>query len=219
MTLIKRKINSLTWLKSAAIYISVVGGVILSSKPAASVNFLDAPTETRESIKIEIEENFFLGGTDSLFYGTGEHWNAIFTKKATQGDIHGVQGNINDVLSLIVQLVHKTELHQDDFGKGELLNFNFLLDSAKTTNTLVTLRDTKTVKHGRHSDTATGILTANLRHTPQLHDIDKWKFELTGRHRTESVPEPTTIFGSALALGVGGWLKRKKSSQQHKTTP
>jgi hypothetical protein len=36
---------------------------------------------------------------------------------------------------------------------------------------------------------------------------------------TESVPEPTTIFGSALALGVGGWLKRKRSSQQNKTTP
>jgi hypothetical protein len=35
----------------------------------------------------------------------------------------------------------------------------------------------------------------------------------------ESVPEPATIFGSALALGVGGWLKRKKSSQQNKTTP
>jgi hypothetical protein len=34
----------------------------------------------------------------------------------------------------------------------------------------------------------------------------------------EPVPEPVTIFGSALALGVGGWLKRKKSSQQHKTT-
>jgi hypothetical protein len=34
----------------------------------------------------------------------------------------------------------------------------------------------------------------------------------------EPVPEPATIFGSALALGVGGWLKRKKSSQQHKTT-
>lgn len=32
-----------------------------------------------------------------------------------------------------------------------------------------------------------------------------------------SVPEPTTIFGSVIALGVGGWLKRKKSSQQHKT--
>lgn len=35
---------------------------------------------------------------------------------------------------------------------------------------------------------------------------------------TEPVPEPTTIFGSALALGVGGWLKRKKSSQQNKIT-
>jgi hypothetical protein len=35
---------------------------------------------------------------------------------------------------------------------------------------------------------------------------------------TEPVPEPTTIFGSALALGVGGWLKQKKSSQQNKTT-
>jgi hypothetical protein len=35
----------------------------------------------------------------------------------------------------------------------------------------------------------------------------------------EPVPEPTTIFSSALALGVGGWLKRKKSSQQNKTTP
>jgi hypothetical protein len=33
----------------------------------------------------------------------------------------------------------------------------------------------------------------------------------------EPVPEPTTIFGSAIALGLGGWLKRKKSSQQHKT--
>ncbi len=34
----------------------------------------------------------------------------------------------------------------------------------------------------------------------------------------EPVPEPTTIFGSAIALGVGGWVKRKKSNQQHKTT-
>jgi len=33
----------------------------------------------------------------------------------------------------------------------------------------------------------------------------------------EPVPEPTTIFGWALALGVGGWLKRKKLSPQSKT--
>jgi hypothetical protein len=50
-------------------------------------------------------------------------------------------------------------------------------------------------------------------------------FEVGGKFGSEQtldfqpVPEPTTIFGSALALGVGGWLKRKKSSQQNKTTP
>jgi hypothetical protein len=31
----------------------------------------------------------------------------------------------------------------------------------------------------------------------------------------EPVPEPTTFFGSALALGVAGWLKRKKFNQQN----
>jgi len=33
---------------------------------------------------------------------------------------------------------------------------------------------------------------------------------------TEPVPEPTTIFGSAIGLCLGGWLKRKKSPLQKK---
>jgi hypothetical protein len=32
----------------------------------------------------------------------------------------------------------------------------------------------------------------------------------------EVVPEPTTIFGSATGLCLGGWLKRKKSNSQNK---
>lgn len=32
----------------------------------------------------------------------------------------------------------------------------------------------------------------------------------------EPVPEPTTIFGSAIGLGVVGWLKRKKLNQRNK---
>jgi len=36
---------------------------------------------------------------------------------------------------------------------------------------------------------------------------------------TEPVPEPTTIFGSAIGLFLGGWLKRKNSDRQSKTTP
>jgi hypothetical protein len=34
---------------------------------------------------------------------------------------------------------------------------------------------------------------------------------------TEPVPEPTTIFGSAIGLCLGGWLKRRKSALQNKT--
>ncbi|MEG5170838.1 PEP-CTERM sorting domain-containing protein [Microcoleus sp. B3-D7] len=36
---------------------------------------------------------------------------------------------------------------------------------------------------------------------------------------TEPVPEPTTMLCAAIALGWGGWLKRKHLSPQHKTTP
>jgi hypothetical protein len=43
--------------------------------------------------------------------------------------------------------------------------------------------------------------------------------ESTLSFSVEPVPEPTTIFGSVIGLGLGGWLKRKKSSQQRKTTP
>jgi hypothetical protein len=35
---------------------------------------------------------------------------------------------------------------------------------------------------------------------------------------TERVPEPTTLFGSAIGLCLGGWLKRRKSALQKKTT-
>jgi hypothetical protein len=35
--------------------------------------------------------------------------------------------------------------------------------------------------------------------------------------KPEPVPEPTTILGSAIGLCLGGWVKRKKSSQKNKT--
>ena len=53
------------------------------------------------------------------------------------------------------------------------------------------------------------------------HPEDKFKLPLKlyieGEY--EVVPEPTTIFGSAIGLYLGGWLKRKKCNQQNKTTP
>jgi hypothetical protein len=35
---------------------------------------------------------------------------------------------------------------------------------------------------------------------------------ITTTNANERVPEPTTIFGSAIGLGLGGWLKRRKSA-------
>jgi len=45
----------------------------------------------------------------------------------------------------------------------------------------------------------------------------EWSLIVQTADVPEPVPEPTTIFGSAIALGIGGWLKRKKSSQRNKT--
>ena len=41
--------------------------------------------------------------------------------------------------------------------------------------------------------------------------------EVQPRVPNQSVPEPTTMLSAAIALGWGGWLKRKNSSQQNKT--
>ncbi|MEG4521086.1 MULTISPECIES: PEP-CTERM sorting domain-containing protein [unclassified Microcoleus] len=59
------------------------------------------------------------------------------------------------------------------------------------------------------------ILNTNYGKVPPTLIVNG-EFEIV---ESEPVPEPTAIFGSAIALGLGGWLKRKKSSQPHKTTP
>jgi hypothetical protein len=70
-------------------------------------------------------------------------------------------------------------------------------------------------------DTFTGFAI----HVPRIYgnyggaSLGDAKLNITTVDVPEPVPEPTTIFGSALALSLGGWLKRKKLSQQNKTTP
>jgi len=53
----------------------------------------------------------------------------------------------------------------------------------------------------------------------QDYDIPLTKLIIETPNVVEPVPEPTTIFGSAIGLCLGGWLKRKKSSQQNKKAP
>jgi hypothetical protein len=49
-------------------------------------------------------------------------------------------------------------------------------------------------------------------------ELDKFA-SLTITTVAEPVPEPSTIFGSAIGLCLGGWLKRKKLSYPNKTGP
>jgi len=235
MTLLKSKINSLAWLKPA-IYLSLVGGVILSSKPASAIalnlvnvnvnlNFqgsvnpsgtLTPPafltfSETSTFVTMSITGGDFDSSSTRTFGVKGDFWQATFN--ITQN-----AGFIDDDLSLNGTLQHITAPHEDDNSFGNIFTFNFILDADDATGNTVNTSTMQSLNHpgSDHSDTFDAELTATVASTLIADDITGWTFNMTGEHK---VPEPTTIFGSALALGVGGWLKRKKSSQPDKTAP
>ena len=75
MVLIKSKINSLGWLKSA-IYISVVGGVILSSKVVSAANANFSGSNLQQSFSLTLRENEFQSGL-SGYSLPGTNWRVI----------------------------------------------------------------------------------------------------------------------------------------------
>jgi hypothetical protein len=210
MTLVKSKINFLAWLKSA-IYLSVVGGVILSSKSASAIGLNLSDTE--ELGRLSISRPSF----PSLFSEeiTGTNWVGKLT-------VIGNSGSNNDTLRVFGFLQHNPMPSHSHPNAGDLFVFSIFLDADNENNGFVSDSQSWPVEHTKnHSD----LFKANLRievesSLTSVEDrIVGWTFNLEGKHRSEPVPEPTTIFGSALALSLGGWLKRKKSSQQNKTTP
>jgi hypothetical protein len=215
MNLIKSKINSLAGLKSA-IYISVVGGVILSSMPVSAAFFALPPSasETDSSISFVIKENTFFEeyetSTSSLKYDTGKYWTANFIIKRIQGSSIG-----GDTLSIDAFLQHKAHPHQGE-SPGTQFVLRFFLDTTQKSGTPIKDPRSTEVVHpgGKHKDIAYGLLTANVDRIPHVNsDINNWDLTVNARH----VPEPTTMLGTALALGWGGWLKRKNSIKQDKT--
>jgi hypothetical protein len=211
MIVIKSKINSLAWLKSSAICSSVVGGVILFSKPAASaqINITSKETETSAIISIS---HVFEGGYNSIRY-SGSYWNAFFEINETQGSLV-----TNDELSVSVVLRHIKAPHQGENSLGIPLGLDIKFDAGGIpSNQAKITRDATPFTHpgSNHLDKATGTLTAILKHNfLSGDDIEgTWNFTVNAQH----VPEPTTMLGAAVALGWGGWLKRNNSIKQNKT--
>jgi hypothetical protein len=204
MNLIKSKINSLAWL-SSAISVSVVGGVVLSSTPVLAATLIPLyEDETIVSFRV-LPENSFRTGESTVSY-LGRYWQG--TVQITQYD-----GLESDDLVVRVYLQHMRGSHSGESNPGGLLNLN-LRSTSLTGYPQEVAYDTS--RHGGigHSDTGLAILNVAKYRTPDTTRIVSWNLGVRGEH---NVPEPTTMFGAAVALGWGGWMKRKNSIKQDKT--
>jgi len=211
MTLIKSKINPLAWLKSA-IYISVVGGVILSSTRvlAATPYFVLPATDQRESFSITVRQDEFEGKQFNLVY-PGINWIASFMIDEDHGGALGY-----DNLSINVVLQHLTAPHPGENGRGKVLNLDFNNVTSINQNggpKIVEKPDWEFHSGTRgHVDNADGTLTAYLiNNLNRTSDIDRWTLKVEATH---GVPEPLTMLGAATALGYGALLKRKYSENK-----
>jgi hypothetical protein len=207
MSLIKSKINSLAWLKSAAIYISVFGGLILSSKPASAAA-LTFREESATALALVISENGFASESDTVLFN-GTYWNARF-------NIVQVEESILDTLTVTATLQHKSGLHVGDNRFGEPLNLIFRIGSMSDfygTRTKSVLANDVSNHLPNDSDRASGILEASVFSNPRYRsNINSWTLRVNADH--ESVPEPLTILGTATGLGYGALFKRKYSKKK-----
>jgi hypothetical protein len=215
MRLIKNKIYSLAWLKTA-IYISVVGGVILSSTRVLAASISPVLTDTLEELSLTVKQPEFKGGQVLLKPFRGTYWNADFTITEDQGNTW----RPHDILSIMVLIQH-LKAHPGETAKGKQLRLDFRLNSI-TQNGVpnpkkVPENSPASAFHSGtsgHRDYARGTLTAYL-DTGSLidrtSDINGWDLQVNASH---SVPEPLTMLGAATALGYGALLKRKYSENK-----
>ena len=208
MILVKSKINFLACLKSA-IYISIVGGVILSSKPAASASFTIPPKDTDTSLTISLQDLQFGNNNSQIINhgGAGKYWNANLTITEEEGNLGGT-----DVLILRGVVQHIFAKHPGETSAGPLLTFEYrLLASAYGGSHTPPLVRTPHSPHsgGNHWDSVIATLSANLTHgaVGQGHDIQKWNFDMTATH---GVPEPLTILAAGASLGFGVLFKKTR---------
>jgi hypothetical protein len=209
MTLLKSKINSLAWLKST-IYVSVIGGGILSSfTPALAATLVGYDDTDPNHLAISVTQDVFGNGRSTLTYPAGKRWKATF-------DIDEINGKQWDTLVIRVYLQHIDTPHLGDSNLGRQLNLNFRSESFQRH---IIEQDYDFSEHPgvKHSDTVWGWLVPNIVNRVDdktSTDIKDWSLVVFAEHK---VPEPTTMLGTAVALGWGGWMKRKNSIKQNKT--
>jgi hypothetical protein len=204
MTLIKNKINSLAWLKSA-IYASVIGGILSSFTPVLAAT-LSPGIDNERRVTFFVNQYIFGIGTSPLYY-RGANWQGTVTKEERNG-------SSEDNLVIRVYLQHIHNPHQGESELGRQLNLNFRVASSSEND--YPIIDSNIAEHPgiRHFDLAEGVLNVNTFHHSKGTGISSWDLMVSADH---NVPEPGTILSAAVALGWGGWLKRKNLVKQDKT--
>jgi hypothetical protein len=208
MALIKSKINSLAWLKSA-IYVSFIGGGVLSSFTPVLAASLSPGYDNETSVSFSVSQ-------DNTFFGVGssrKEYEGTFWKGTI--DIEENKGIVGDELVIRVYLQHRHSPHEGDSASGRLLTLGFRVPSSSTAiPTYIEAMNVSEHPGIKHYDVASGLLTVNMSNPPIGTGIRDWDLAVSGEH---NVPEPTTILSAAVALGWGGWMKRKNSIKQDKT--
>jgi hypothetical protein len=213
MTLIKSKINSLAWLKSA-IYVFIIGGGTLSSSTPVLAATLLPVYDNETSVKFLVMQNPYGNGASRLYYNKPEYdWKGTI-------DIEQNNGFTSDELVIRVYLEHIHSPHQGDNASGRQLNLNFRSASSSPGSAEYDI-DISDHPGKNHFDVAEGTLSVSklanfISGIKVSTDITSWSLEVSATHNVP-VPEPTTMFGTALALGWGGWMKRKNSIKQNET--
>jgi len=196
MSLIKSKINSLGWLNSA-ISVSVVGGVILSSTSVLAATLIPLFPENETSVEFLVEENTFGNSQPTLYYN-GNYWKGAI-------NITDYNGPASDELVIRVYFQHIHNPHPGESDPGGLLNLDFR-SASSSANSVEFDIDSSSHPGINHSDVVSGILTVNKFRSSDATGIKDWSLLVRADH---NVPEPGTILSAAVALGLGGWLKRK----------
>jgi hypothetical protein len=140
--------------------------------------------------------------------------NTVISQAIFQASVNSIwENDLSFLVDLFGYTGNKTPSIGENFGAG------VYLDSDQPTQPAQILTFDVTSLFNQNIKNTNALAGFGIRANGKGHVILNKDASLiiTTVNVAEPVPEPTTIFGSALALSLGGWLKRKKSSQQNKT--